>query len=195
VSLFPQAQFLLGAHQPSQFPADEGVEIAIAGRSNAGKSSAINAIVGRNNLARSSKTPGRTQQINFFALSDGERLVDLPGYGFAQVPVKVRRHWGALLENYFRHRQSLRNVIVVMDARHPLTDIDIDMLELAGSRDLPIHVLLTKSDKLSRSAAMQTLAKVRKALGEHASAQLFSATTKAGVDEARDTLKAMLGQG
>jgi len=188
VSLFPHVKFLLGAHQPKQFPMDEGCEVAIAGRSNAGKSSAINAIVGRQNLARSSKTPGRTQQINFFELTPLNRLVDLPGYGFAKVPINVRRHWGVLLESYFDQRQSLAGAMVVMDARHPLTDIDAQMLDLAATRVLPIHVLLTKADKLSRSAAMKTLSETRKALGARATVQLFSSTAKTGVEEAREVL-------
>jgi GTP-binding protein len=184
---------MLGAHNAGQFPADSGSEVAIAGRSNAGKSSAINAIVNRQGLARSSKTPGRTQQVNFFELEPERRLVDLPGYGFAQVPIKIRQHWGTLLESYFAQRQSLRGVIVVMDSRHPLTDIDQDMLELASSRALPIHILLTKSDKLSRSASMKTLAEVKKALAGHATVQLFSATAKTGTDDAREVLKGWLG--
>jgi GTP-binding protein len=192
MSLFPHVKFILGAHQPNQFPADEGAEVAIAGRSNAGKSSAINAIVARQSLARSSKTPGRTQQINFFELVPGQRMVDLPGYGFAKVPLEVKRHWGALLSNYFGQRQSLAGAMVVMDARHPLTEVDAEMLALAASRSLRLHILLTKSDKLSRSVAMKTLAQVRKALGESATVQLFSATAKTGVDEARDVLKTML---
>ncbi len=192
MSLFPHVKFLLGAHQPKQFPTDDGAEVAIAGRSNAGKSSAINAMIARQNLARSSKTPGRTQQINFFELVPGQRLVDLPGYGFAKVPVNVRRHWGELLLSYFGQRQSLKGVIVVMDARHPLTNIDSEMIELAATRLLPLHVLLTKSDKLSRSVALKTLAEVRKALAGGATVQLFSATAKTGVDEARDVLKTWL---
>lgn len=192
MSLFPHVKFMLGAHQPNQFPEDSGAEVAIAGRSNSGKSSAINAIVARQSLARSSKTPGRTQQINFFELSEGRRLVDLPGYGFAKVPVNVQRHWEALLNNYFAHRQSLAGVIVVMDARHPLTPVDGQMLELALSRGLPVHVLLTKSDKLSRSESMKTLAQARAALGEAATVQLFSAVAKTGADEARDVLKKWL---
>ena len=188
VSLFPHVKFLLGAHQPKQFPSDEGAEVAIAGRSNAGKSSAINAILGRQNLARSSKTPGRTQQVNFFELVPTLRLVDLPGYGFAKVPVKMRRHWGALLEDYFSQRQSLAGVMVVMDSRHPLTEIDVQMLDLAATRVLPIHVLLTKADKLSRSIAMKTLAEIQKSLNGRATAQLFSATARTGVDEAREVM-------
>jgi GTP-binding protein len=192
MSLFPHINFLLGAAQPKQFPEDAGAEVAIAGRSNAGKSSAINAIVARQSLARSSKTPGRTQQINFFELVPGQRLVDLPGYGFAKVPVNMRQHWGALLTSYFNQRVCLTGAIVVMDARHPLTDIDAQMLDLAASRVLPIHILLTKSDKLSRSVAMKTLADVRKKLVGRATVQLFSATAKTGVDEAREVLKKML---
>jgi len=192
MSLFPQIKFMLGAAQPKQFPEDAGAEVAIAGRSNAGKSSAINAIVARQSLARSSKTPGRTQQINFFELVPAQRLVDLPGYGFAKVPVNMRQHWGELLTSYFTQRVSLAGAIVVMDARHPLTDIDTQMLDLAASRNLRIHILLTKSDKLSRSVAIKTLAQVRKALAGTATVQLFSATAKTGVDEARDVLKAML---
>ncbi|MBC7983627.1 MAG: YihA family ribosome biogenesis GTP-binding protein [Candidatus Obscuribacterales bacterium] len=188
--LFPSAQFLLGAHQPNQFPADDGVEVAVAGRSNAGKSSALNAIVARNALARTSKTPGRTQQINFFEFRRGCRVVDLPGYGFAKVPVPMRRHWQALLSAYFADRLSLRGVIQIMDIRHPLTDFDIRLLELANERGLPVHVLLTKADKLSRSQAMQTLKQVKAAL-EGASIQLFSAVTKAGVDDARKALEEM----
>jgi GTP-binding protein len=192
MSLFPHIKFLLGAAQPKQFPDDVGAEVAIAGRSNAGKSSAINAIVARQALARSSKTPGRTQQINFFELVPGERLVDLPGYGFAKVPVNMRQHWGALLTSYFNQRSCLGGAIVVMDARHPLTDIDTQMLDLAAARALPIHILLTKADKLSRSVAMKTLAEVRKALNGRATVQLFSATAKTGVDEAREVLRTML---
>jgi GTP-binding protein len=194
MSLFPQIKFMLGAAQPKQFPDDVGAEVAIAGRSNAGKSSAINAIVARQALARSSKTPGRTQQINFFELTPGERLVDLPGYGFAKVPVNMRQHWGALLTSYFSQRTCLGGAMVVMDSRHPLTDIDKQMLDLAASRELPIHILLTKSDKLSRSVAMKTLADVRKQLAGSATVQLFSATAKTGVDEARDVLKTMLAR-
>ena len=188
MSIFPNVHFLLGAHQAKQFPADNGIEIAVAGRSNAGKSSAINAIVGRHNLARSSKTPGRTQQINFFALDEAIRLADLPGYGFAKVPANLQRHWEKLLENYFELRQSLAGIFVVMDARHPLTEIDTQMLALASSRSLRVHVLLTKADKLSRSAANKVLLDTAKALNERATVQLFSATSKIGLDEARNQL-------
>ena len=185
---------MVGAHQPAQFPADDGVEVAFAGRSNAGKSSALNAIVGRQALARTSKTPGRTQQINFFSLRPGCRAVDLPGYGFAKVPVPMRRHWQALLNAYFSHRHSLRGVIQIMDVRHPLTDFDVQLIEFANDRGVPVHVLLTKADKLSRSQAANTLKKVRAAL-EGATVQLFSAVAKTGVEDARRRLDEMWSLG
>jgi GTP-binding protein len=189
---FPHAHFLLGAHQPSQFPADDGAEVAFAGRSNAGKSSALNAIVGRQALARTSKTPGRTQQLNFFEFRPGCRVVDLPGYGFARVPVPVQRHWQALLNAYFKQRQSLRGIIQIMDIRHPLTDYDVQLIEFANDRGVAVHVLLTKADKLSRSQAMLTLKKVSAAL-DGAGVQLFSAPKKSGVDDARQALEEMWG--
>jgi len=188
--LFPNAHFMVGANQPSQFPADEGAEVAFAGRSNAGKSSALNAIVARQALARTSKTPGRTQQLNFFEFQANCRVVDLPGYGFAKVPVPMRKHWQALLNAYFSQRQSLRGVIQIMDIRHPLTDFDIQLIEFANERGIPVHVLLTKADKLSRSQAMTTLKQVSNAL-EGASVQLFSAVAKTGVDDARKAMEEM----
>jgi GTP-binding protein len=169
-----------------------GVEVSVAGRSNAGKSSAINAITGRKGLAKTSKTPGATRLINFFELEPGRRLVDLPGYGFAAVSKDMRRHWGELISGYFERRRSLRGAIVVMDVRHPLTGNDCDMLGLASSRDVPLHVLLTKADKLGRGAAKQTLASVRREAGEGVTVQLFSAMTGEGVDEARRALERML---
>ena len=139
MSAFPNVRFLTSAHEVRQCPPDAGVEVAVAGRSNAGKSSAINAIVQRKGLAKTSKTPGATRLINFFELEPGRRLVDLPGYGFAAVPGPMRQHWGALIEAYFRQRTSLRGVIVVMDVRHPLTEYDQIMLAFARSRLLPVH--------------------------------------------------------
>jgi GTP-binding protein len=191
---FPRAKFLTSAHQARQFPPDDGVEVAVAGRSNAGKSSAINAIVQRKGLARTSKTPGATRLVNFFELEPGRRLVDLPGYGYAAVPGELRRHWGALIDEYFRRRQSLCGAIVVMDVRHPLTEHDQAMLELASSRALPIHILLTKADKLSRGGAASALRAVRAALPSSGliSAQLFSAHAGSGVAEARGALERML---
>ena len=190
---FPPAQFLTSAWQPHQFPPDTGAEVAFAGRSNAGKSSALNAITGRKDLARTSKTPGRTQLINFFGLDGDRRLADLPGYGYAKVPEQMKRHWQALLTRYVEARESLAGLVVVMDARRPMTDFDIQMLQWAHSNGLPAHVLLTKADKLNRSEATATHRRVTAALGEGDTAQLFSAVTRSGVDEARVRVLQMLG--
>lgn len=192
MSTYPAVKFLTSANDPRQFPADTEVEVAVAGRSNAGKSSAINAITQRKGLARTSKTPGATRLVNFFELEPGRRLVDLPGYGYAAVSGEMRRHWGTLLEAYFQRRQSLRGVIVVMDVRHPLTDSDNEMLGLALSGGVPVHILLTKSDKLGRGAAQKALAQVRKAVAEGVTAQLFSALAGSGVAEARGVLERLL---
>jgi GTP-binding protein len=194
MSTYGQAIFLKSAWQPAQFVADEGAEVAFAGRSNAGKSSAINAIVGRTSLARTSKTPGQTQLINFFALAEGHRLVDLPGYGYAKVPARMRRHWLQLMSRYFDTRVSLAGVFLVMDARRPLLEFDWQLLEWVKARALPAHLVVTKSDKLGRGEATRTLKRVREATAAFASSQLFSATTRVGVDEARATLEAMLGR-
>lgn len=190
---YPHAKFLLSADAPRQFPADEGSEVAFAGRSNAGKSSAINAIVNRRQFARVSKTPGRTRLVNFFSLADGRRLVDLPGYGFARVPDATREHWGVLLESYFERRLSLHGLILVVDVRRLLTDFDRQLLELAAAVAVPVHVLLTKADKLKRGQASRALMQARRDLGDRASGvQLFSATRRAGLDEARARLCAFL---
>lgn len=171
------------------------MEIAFAGRSNAGKSSALNAITGRKALARTSKTPGRTQLVNFFSLDGERRLVDLPGYGYAKVPEAMRRHWRELMESYFVERRSLVGLVLVMDCRHPLTDFDQQMLAWSNANHCPVHILLTKADKLSRGAGSATLHKVRKAVGENASVQLFSATKKTGLEQARDQLGAFFVPG
>lgn len=192
MSQFPDAKFILSANAAEQFVPDDGVEVAVAGRSNAGKSSAINVIVNRRQFARTSKTPGRTQLVNFFDLRDGQRLVDLPGYGFAKVSAAVRQHWGRLLESYFEQRDSLAGLLLVVDVRRQLTDFDRQMLTFADSVDLPVHVLLTKADKLKRGQAATALLQVKKALGERASVQLFSALKKQGVEEARDRLEKFL---
>lgn len=189
---FPNTEFLTSAWQPQQFPADVGVEVTFAGRSNAGKSSALNAITGRSHLARVSKTPGRTQLINFFQLGPQRRLTDLPGYGFAKVPVEMQRHWRDLLSRYVERRSSLRGIVIVMDARRPLTDYDWQMLEWVELRRLPVHLLLTKADKLSKSEAIGTLKRVVEATGHLATAQLFSALKKSGVEEARATVLKLL---
>lgn len=190
MSHFPDAAFLTSANAPEQFVEDRGAEVAFAGRSNAGKSSAINAIVNRRQFARTSKTPGRTQLVNFFALGPGRRLVDLPGYGFARVADATREHWGGLLTEYFRTRRSLKGLIVVVDSRRGLTDYDRQMLALADA--LPAHVLLSKADKLKRGQAAACLLSVRQALGERATVQLFSALKREGQDEARAALERML---
>lgn len=196
MSIYPDASFLHSAHNPAQFLPDHGMEVAFAGRSNAGKSSAINVIVGRKQFARVSRTPGRTQLINFFALDDavpgGRRLVDLPGYGFAKVPEQVQRHWRGLMEAYFDQRRSLTGVVTVVDVRRGLLDYDLQMFEWAAHADCAAHVLLTKADKLSRGAASATLHAVRRELAGRASVQLFSALTRQGVDEARIALEGLM---
>ena len=188
MSAYPHVKFLTSANRRDQFVADNGAEVAVAGRSNAGKSTAINAITQRKGLAKTSKRPGATRLINFFELEPNRRLVDLPGYGYAAVAGEMRRHWGQLIDAYFASRQSLRGVIVVMDIRHPLTDHDITMLELAGSRSAPVHVLLTKADKLGRGATLQTVAAVRRKIGAGVTVQAFSGLEGAGLHEARGVI-------
>jgi len=196
MSQFPQAKFVKSANSAAQFLPDTGSEVAVAGRSNAGKSSAINVIVNRRQFARTSKTPGRTQLVNFFDLREGQRLVDLPGYGFAQVAASVRRHWGQLLQEYFESRQSLHGLILVVDVRRELKDFDRQMIEFAESVSLPVHVLLTKADKLKRGKSATALLQVQKELGDRATVQLFSASTREGVEEAQGVLERFLaGQG
>jgi GTP-binding protein len=192
MSQFPDAAFILSANAPAQFVPDIGVEVAVAGRSNAGKSSAINVIVNRRQFARTSKTPGRTQLVNFFTLRDGQRLVDLPGYGFAKVSTAMRRHWGELLTDYFESRESLSGLILVVDIRRQLTEFDQRMLAFAESVSLPVHVLLTKADKLKRGKAATALLQVKKELGDAATVQLFSALKRQGDEEARTVLEKFL---
>ena len=187
---YRNATFILSAAKLGQCPADVGVEVAFAGRSNAGKSSAINAICDHNKLARASKTPGRTQQINFFALAEDKRLVDLPGYGFARVPLEVRAQWTRLVENYLGKRRSLAGIVLLMDVRHPLKDQDRDLIGWAAALGIPLHVLLTKSDKLSRGPGKSPLLAVRRELASipATTVQLFSALSGEGIDEARKVL-------
>lgn len=193
MSHYPDAQFLTSANDVRQFVRDTGAEVAFAGRSNAGKSSAINAIVNRRQFARTSKTPGRTQLVNFFSLGGEKRLVDLPGYGFAKVSESMQAHWGRLLTNYFRSRESLKGLILVVDIRRQLTGFDEQMMQFAEDVGLPVHILLTKSDKLKRGQAANALLAVRKVVGERATVQLFSATKRTGEDEARAVLNRYLG--
>jgi len=186
--LLHQAQFEFGAAQLSQLPAEGGAEVAFAGRSNAGKSSAINALTGRKQLAFVSKTPGRTQQINYYRVAEGHYLVDLPGYGFARVPATVQRSWQQVLSRYLQQRTSLRALVVIMDARHPLTDLDAQMLNWFGQTHKPVLVLLTKADKLNRQEQTRTLRGVTQAVETdfgNCTVQLFSSVTRLGVNEAR----------
>ncbi|MEO1830410.1 MULTISPECIES: ribosome biogenesis GTP-binding protein YihA/YsxC [Pseudomonas] len=191
VSLCQQATFIKSASLVSQCPPDLGLEVAFAGRSNAGKSSALNTLT-HARLARTSKTPGRTQLINFFRLDDERRLVDLPGYGYAKVPLELKAHWQQHLDAYLTGRQSLVGLVLVMDLRHPLSDFDCMMLEWARKSDIPAHVLLSKADKMAFGAAKNALLKVqtrmRKELGSNASVQLFSSPKRMGIDEAHGRL-------
>ena len=191
---FNRADYLLAAHTNRQLPPDGGREVAFAGRSNAGKSSALNALCQRNALARVSKTPGRTQQLVYFGLPPHESkyLVDLPGYGYAKVPKDLQAHWQAFLDSYFGSRQALAGLVVVMDIRHPLREYDLQMLGYAMRRGMPAHALLTKADKLGRGQQAQTLQAVRKELagpfGDSVSVQTFSGESKQGVDELRSVV-------
>ena len=183
-NIYRQAEFLISAHNPPQFPPDSGAEVAFAGRSNSGKSSVINVITGRRALARVSKTPGRTQMINFFTVTDAIRLVDLPGYGYAGVPGSVRQHWARLITAYFDGRKSLKGLILVTDIRRLLTAYDEQMLAWSLDRQLPVRILLNKTDKLSYSAARQALTTVAGKIDpQSTTVQLFSALKKSGVDE------------
>jgi GTP-binding protein len=191
VSLYPSAQFLLSAASESQFPADSGAEVAIAGRSNAGKSSAINAITARHALARTSKMPGRTRLLNFFELSPGRRLVDLPGYGFAEGPPPERDSWARLIDA-LAQRESLRGLLLVVDARRGVLPGDQQLLAWAEGMGRPVHVLLSKADQLKRAEARSLLARCQAQLAGHASVQLFSAHAGVGVDDARASIEAWL---
>lgn len=192
-SLYHQTRYILSALHLRDAPLDEGFEVAFAGRSNAGKSSAINAITHHKALARTSKTPGRTQLLNFFEVDEQRRLVDLPGYGYAKVPDSIRNNWRKAMEAYLQERRSLRGVFLLMDIRHPLTDFDWQMIEWCQYRQRPLHIALTKADKLSRGAARGVLLQVQSSLkqqarGMHLTLQLFSAPDRTGVDEAHDVL-------
>lgn len=184
---YPTARFIISAPTLALCPDDTGAEVAFAGRSNAGKSSAINALTQQTALARTSKTPGRTQLINFFSVMNDEsrRLVDLPGYGYAKVPESVKLEWQKHLAEYLRNRFSLRGLVLLMDVRHPLTEFDQMMLNYADQRAMPVHILLTKSDKLKKGPASAALQKVRSRLKEWedlVSVQLFSSLKRDGVD-------------
>ena len=188
MSLFPNINFLLSVAAPAQFPPDRGVDIGMAGRSNAGKSSAINAILGRHGLARTSKTPGRTQLLNYFELLPDRRMVDLPGYGHADAPATVRATWGPLIDA-LRQRECFRGLMLVVDCRRGLKAEDLGLLEWAGLPPEGLHVLLSKADKLGRAEGLQVLRTVQGQLAGTASVQLLSALKGTGLDEARAVLK------
>jgi len=179
---YRSAHYVISAHHLSQLPLDSGCEVAFAGRSNAGKSSAINTLTEQKSLARTSKTPGRTQQIVVFELDAERRMTDLPGYGYAKVPEKLRAHWQDVMQRYFETRKSLRGVVLVTDIRHPMKPFDEQMLAWCAATGVPCHVLLTKADKLKRGPAQAALLKVRKALPEGATVQVFSAKNREGLN-------------
>jgi GTP-binding protein len=195
--LLQNAVFFTTVAHLRDLPTDSLAEIAFVGRSNAGKSSAINTLAGRTRLAYVSKTPGRTQHLNYFTLAPGKYLVDLPGYGFAKTPESIRSQWGKLLAPYLEGRAHLAGLVVIMDCRRPMTDLDCQLLNWFAPTGRPIHVLLSKADKLSRQAQTATLTKVRtalKPLGEQCSAQLFSSLKKTGVEECETVLARWLAQ-
>jgi GTP-binding protein len=184
--VYHQAKFINSAPRLQDAPPDQGLEIAFAGRSNAGKSSAINTLVRQTALARVSKTPGRTQLLNFFQIDDKRKLVDLPGYGYAKVPEAIKKDWGKMMETYLSQRKALAGIVLVMDIRHPLTDFDWQMIEWCQHGNLRIHIILTKADKLKFGAAKNTLLQVQKELSHleiGVSLQLFSALKKTGIDD------------
>ncbi len=196
INRYRQASFLLSVNELHQLPPDDGAEVAFAGRSNAGKSSALNTLCEQKSLARTSKTPGRTQMINVFTIDDDHRLTDLPGYGYAKVPEKVKRHWVATLEAYLQSRECLKGLILLMDVRHPLTEFDRTMLDWCHQAGMSVHVLLTKADKLKRGPAKNALLAVRRELKAEypeASVQLFSALKRDGVAEALTVLDRWMG--
>ena len=191
MTLFSNAAFFTTVNHFRDLPLESRGEVAFAGRSNAGKSSAINTLSRRTRLAFVSKTPGRTQHINYFSLDDkGNYLVDLPGYGYAKVPEQIRHHWETLLSRYLQERPQLRGLVLIMDARHPLTQLDIQMLGWFGPTQKPIHVLLTKADKLTRQESAKVLREVSEFLGEYpnCSVQLFSSLKKIGMEEAENVI-------
>ena len=180
---YHKAVYLYSAHQLTQLPDDTGKEIVFAGRSNAGKSSVINALARQKSLARTSRAPGRTRQINFFDVGADMRLVDLPGYGYARAPDSLRQHWGQLINAYLERRRCLAGLVLIVDIRRCLTELDRQMLDWCENKAMPVHVLLNKADKLSRSAAGQSLNTVENSLKENAGVQLFSAAKKHGLEE------------
>ncbi len=195
VTLFRNAKFRLSTPQLKGLPPDKGAEVAFVGRSNAGKSSALNRLTDQKALARTSKTPGRTQQIVVFDLDDDHRLIDLPGYGYAKVPINIRQEWQRTMGRYLGERLCLKGLVMLMDIRHPAREGDLQMLQWCRQAHMLVHILLTKADKLSRGRAMGQLQGLRHKLDSdqhEVSLQLFSASTGLGVDEARDHLASWL---
>ncbi|MGX5175436.1 ribosome biogenesis GTP-binding protein YihA/YsxC [Aliikangiella sp. IMCC44653] len=193
---FRNARYLMGAAKLSQLPPDEGVEVALAGRSNAGKSTALNAITEQKSLAKTSKTPGRTQLINLFRLDDERRLTDLPGYGFAKVSKSVKEQWQTTLSHYLQKRKCLQALVVFMDIRHPLKETDKQIIQWAVSADIPIHVVLSKADKLksgARKAALLATDKLLARISPNITSQVMSATNKIGVEDLIEKLKTWYG--
>lgn len=199
IQRFHATKFLTSANQLNQLPDPQGHEVAFAGRSNAGKSSALNSLTSQSTLARTSKTPGRTQLINYFEVDPESFLVDLPGYGYAKVPERIRLHWQAIIQGYFETRKNLSGLIMMMDVRHPMTALDVQMLRWCESQELRTHILLTKADKLKRGPAKTSLFKVEEALKEFsmpATVQLFSATDHTvGLQDALKVLNEWLPRG
>lgn len=192
-SLYQKAYFLLSAAKTDQLPEDQGMEVAIVGRSNAGKSSVLNRITRNKSLARVSKTPGRTQLINVFVLDERRRLTDLPGYGYAKVPVSMQKQWAKTVNVYLETRQSLKGLILVMDIRHPMREMDLQLLSFCEHYNLPVHIILNKSDKLSKNAVLQTTKDIAQTLTAYHNSvtfQVFSALKGNGIDE----LYSMLNQ-
>ncbi len=195
MGIFSQAKFFTTVNHLRDLPLHGGREVAFVGRSNAGKSSAINTLANYTRLAFTSKTPGRTQHINYFELGGGRFLVDLPGYGYAKVPPESKKHWEGLLSQYLLTREALVGLVIIMDARHPFTDLDEAMLDWFAPTGKPVHILLTKSDKLSRQQATLTLNRVKSHVAEHfpqCTVQLFSSLKKQGAEEAEAVIASWL---
>ncbi|QBG36472.1 ribosome biogenesis GTP-binding protein YihA/YsxC [Litorilituus sediminis] len=196
--LLSKAKFTISAPDIRRLPADSGIEVAFAGRSNAGKSSALNTLTKQKSLARTSKTPGRTQLINVFEIAENKRLVDLPGYGFAKVPLEMKKKWQKALGEYLQKRESLKGLVVLMDIRHPLKDLDMDLIQWAADSDLPVLALLTKADKLSqgkRSAEVLKVKKVLAPLNADIKVQAFSSLKRTGADQAEALICNWFAQG
>ncbi len=188
---YQNMKFMLSVVRMDDAPADEGWEVAFAGRSNAGKSSGLNVLASQKNLARTSKTPGRTRELNYFELDPERRIVDLPGYGYAKVSRKMQNQWRGLLDDFLQNRKALKGILVFMDIRHPMSDFDLQLIDWCEYRQLPLHILLTKADKLGYGAAKSTRLKIQRELEPAtmpASVQTFSSLKKTGLDEAYEVL-------